>query len=513
MISAFSNTLKIPELRQRIFFTLIIIVIVRVGAAIPLPGVNSTVLQAALDAAADAAAKAGGGDETGGGAIGALVNVFSGGGLKNCAIFALGIMPYISASIMMQLMTAVVPQLQRLSREDGGRSKINMLTRYVTIVLCLIQGYMLAKSLQFPANNIFLADIARYIGESEALVPEYGPKFVFVTVMVITAGTMLMMWLGEQVTERGIGNGISLIISVNIVSALPGALVQVWETYISGAVVAAGETANLRQPLTLVFLVALLFVVIAAVISITQALRKITIQYAKRVVGRKVYGGQSSYLPLKVNYAGVMPNIFAQAIVLFPAQIIAFAFKDNLTMNNIASQLTSGWMYYTLTGLLIFFFSYFWVATMFQPTQIADDLKKNGGYIPGHRPGKPTAAFLDFTMSRLTFAGAIFLTVIALLPALVARRAGISMNVAQFFGGTSLLILVGVLLDMMRQAETHLIQRHYDGFLRKGKIRGRTDRRLGAGAAAGSNSMVWLYLFIAVLIIVGVVSIMINSGS
>jgi preprotein translocase subunit SecY len=509
MISAFSNTLKIPELRQRIFFTLIIIVIVRVGAAIPLPGVNSTVLQAAIDAAADAAAQSGGGDETGGGAIGALVNVFSGGGLKNCAIFALGIMPYISASIMMQLLTAVVPQLQRLSREDGGRSKINMLTRYVTIVLCLIQGYMLAKSLESPANNIFLADIARYMEDSgAALVPGYGTQFVFVTVMVITAGTMLMMWLGEQVTERGIGNGISLIISVNIVSALPGALVQVWETYISGA-----EVGELRQPLTLVFLVALLFVVIAAVISITQALRKITIQYAKRVVGRKVYGGQSSYLPLKVNYAGVMPIIFAQAIVLFPAQIIAFVWPRSETMNGIASQLTQGWMYYTLTGLLIFFFSYFWVATMFQPTQIADDLKKNGGYIPGHRPGKPTADFLDFTMSRLTFAGAIFLTVIALLPALVARRAGISMNVAQFFGGTSLLILVGVLLDMMRQTETHLIQRHYDGFLRKGKIRGRTDRRLGAGSAAGSNSMVWLYLLIAVLIIVGVVAIGVNSGN
>ena len=506
MISAFSNTLKIPELRDRIFFTLIIIVIVRVGAAIPLPGVNSTVLQAAIDAAADAAASSGGEEETGGGAIGALVNVFSGGGLKNCAIFALGIMPYISASIMMQLLTAVVPQLQRLSREDGGRAKINMLTRYVTIVLCLIQGYMLARSLENPANNIFLADIARYMGESGSLVPGYGTQFVIVTVMVITAGTMLLMWLGEQVTERGIGNGISLIISVNIVSALPGALVQVWKTYISGA-----EAGQLQQPLTLVFLVALLFVVIAAVISITQAVRKITIQYAKRVVGRKVYGGQSSFLPLKVNYAGVMPIIFAQAIVLFPAQIIAFAFPQSEAMNRFAGQMTSGWPYYTLTGLLIFFFSYFWVATMFQPTQIADDLKKNGGYIPGHRPGKPTASFLDFTMSRLTFAGAIFLTVIALLPALVARRAGISMNVAQFFGGTSLLILVGVLLDMMRQAETHLIQRHYDGFLRKGKIRGRTDRRLGGGAAGGGNSMVWLYLFIAVLIIVGVVAIMINS--
>tara|TARA_B100000902_G_C27309093_1_gene917286 strand:- start:1702 stop:3222 length:1521 start_codon:yes stop_codon:yes gene_type:complete len=506
MISAFRNTLKIPELKQRIFFTLIIIIIVRVGAAIPLPGVDSTVLQEALDKAADAQKS---GEETGGGgALGALVNVFSGGGLKNCAIFALGIMPYISASIMMQLLSAVVPRLQRLSREDGGRAKINMFTRYVTIVLCVVQGGMLANSLENPANNIFLQDIARYMQDTNAkLVPEYGTQFVLLTVLVITAGTMLMMWLGEQVTERGIGNGISLIISVNIVSALPGALVQVWNTYISGATV-----DELGKPLLLVGLIIVLFLVIAAVISITQALRKITVQYAKRVVGRKVYGGQSSYLPLKVNYAGVMPIIFAQAIVLFPAQIISFLAPNSETIGAIAAQMTTGWVYYTLTGMLIFFFSYFWVATMFQPTQIADDLKKNGGYIPGHRPGKGTADFLDFTMSRLTFAGATFLTVIALMPALFARGLGISMNVAQFFGGTSLLILVGVLLDIMRQAETHLIQRHYDGFLRKGKIRGRTDRRVGGGSMGGETKMTWLTALVAVLLIAGVVAYYINRS-
>ena len=506
MISAFRNTLKIPELKQRIFFTLIIIIIVRVGAAIPLPGVDSTVLQEALDKAADAQKS---GEETGGGgALGALVNVFSGGGLKNCAIFALGIMPYISASIMMQLLSAVVPRLQRLSREDGGRAKINMFTRYVTIVLCVVQGGMLANSLENPANNIFLQDIARYMQDTNAkLVPEYGTQFVLLTVLVITAGTMLMMWLGEQVTERGIGNGISLIISVNIVSALPGALVQVWNTYISGATV-----DELGKPLLLVGLIIVLFLVIAAVISITQALRKITVQYAKRVVGRKVYGGQSSYLPLKVNYAGVMPIIFAQAIVLFPAQIISFLAPNSEFVGGIAAQMTTGWVYYTLTGMLIFFFSYFWVATMFQPTQIADDLKKNGGYIPGHRPGKGTADFLDFTMSRLTFAGATFLTVIALMPALFARGLGISMNVAQFFGGTSLLILVGVLLDIMRQAETHLIQRHYDGFLRKGKIRGRTDRRVGGGSMGGETKMTWLIALVAVLLIAGVVAYYINRS-
>ena len=382
-----------------------------------------------------------------------------------------------------------------------------MYTRYVTIVLCIVQGSMLANSLENPANNIFLQDIARYMQDTNAkLVPEFGKQFIFLTVLVITAGTMLMMWLGEQVTERGIGNGISLIISVNIVSALPGALVQVWNTYISGAI-----DGDPSKPMLLVGLIVVLFLVIASVISITQALRKITVQYAKRVVGRKVYGGQSSYLPLKVNYAGVMPIIFAQAIVLFPAQIISFIAPESETIGRIATQMTAGWIYYTLTGILIFFFSYFWVATMFQPAQIADDLKKNGGYIPGHRPGKATADFLDFTMSRLTFAGATFLTIIALLPALFARGLGISMNVAQFFGGTSLLILVGVLLDIMRQAETHLIQRHYDGFLRKGKIRGRTDRRVGGAASGAETRLTLLWFMVAILIVAGIVAYFVNK--
>lgn len=494
MISAFANTLKIPELRQRIFFTLAMVVIVRIGAAIPLPGVDAQVLQEALSNR----------DKSdGAGAIGALINVFSGGGLMNCAIFALGIMPYISASIMMQLLTAVVPRLGKLAREDGGRSKINMYTRYVTIILSVVQGFLLAKSLDNPAGNIMLSSIAGYIQENNlVLVPDYGFWFVMVAVMVITAGTMLMMWLGEQITERGIGNGISLIIAVNIVSALPGALVQVWQTYITGA-----ASGNVQQPIKLVLMIALLIAVIAAVIAITQAVRKITVQYAKRVVGRKVLGGQNSFLPLKVNYAGVMPIIFAQAIVFFPAQIIGFLFQGNAGMQKFAGAITTGWLYYVLTGVLIFFFSYFWVATMFQPQQIADDLKKNGGYIPGRRPGKATAEFLDFTMSRLTFAGACFLTIVALLPAFIAKWMGISPTVAQFFGGTSLLILVGVLLDIMRQAETHLIQRHYDGFLRKGKIRGRNDRRVataGGGKTASKNAMIWLYTLMAILVIVGV---------
>lgn len=490
MISAFANTLKIPELRQRIFFTLAMIVIVRVGAAITLPGVDAGVLQVALKEAGNAADNA----------IGALVNVFSGGGLKNCAIFALGIMPYISASIMMQLLTAVVPRLSKLAREDGGRQKINMYTRYATIILCVFQALMLARSLQNPANNIFLRGIASAIETTgRPLVPEYGTGFVIMTILVITAGTMLLMWLGEQITERGIGNGISLIISVNIVSALPGALVQTWETFIG-----TDEQANTMNPIYLVLLVAFLFIVIAAIVSLTQAQRRITVQYAKRVVGRKVYGGQSSYLPLKVNYAGVMPIIFAQAILLFPSTIIDALFPQAVWAKKFSEAMMYGSLHYIFSAILIFFFSYFWVATMFQPNQIAEDLKKNGGYIPGVRPGKPTASFLDYTMSRLTFAGAIFLTIVAILPMFVSRALGINANIAQFFGGTSILILVGVLLDVMRQAETHLLQRHYDGFLRKGKIRGRSGARQGGtGSGGAKSSMIWIYAFLGLLIIVG----------
>ncbi|MFV1995082.1 MAG: preprotein translocase subunit SecY, partial [Verrucomicrobiales bacterium] len=435
-------------------------------------------------------------------AVAALLNVFSGGGLQNCAIFALGIMPYISASIMMQLLTAVVPQLHKLAREDGGRQKINMYTRYVTIGLCIFQGYLLAKSLVNPQANMFLRGLSEVIQRTgRELVPDPGWQFIVVAVLTITAGTLVLMWIGDQITERGIGNGISLIITINIISSLPGAIVQVWNTFIVGT-----DSSNAMNPIILVILIAFLLFVIAAVISITQAQRRITIQYAKRVVGRKVYGGQTQYMPLKVNYSGVMPIIFAQAILLFPAQILDMAFPAQRWAANLSQNLSDGPVYYGLSALMIFFFSYFWVATMFQPNQIADDLKKNGGYIPGVRPGKPTAEFLDFTMSRLTFAGAIFLTVVATLPAFLSRKLGVPPLAAQFFGGTSVLILVGVLLDMMRQIETHLIQRHYDGFLRKGKIRGRSDRGLrgGTGAmAAGGNGMLYIYLLIAILVIAG----------
>jgi preprotein translocase subunit SecY len=495
MVSAFLNSVKIPELRRRILFTLAVIVIVRLGAAITTPGVNQAVLQEWFRSALT---------EKSGGGVAALFNLFSGGALENCAIFSLGIMPYISASIMMQLLTAVIPQLGRLAREDGGRQKIMQLTRYATVGLCIFQGYLLAVSFQHPESYHTMlpgiTDTMRNLGL--ALVEDTGWTFRIVTVISLTAGTLFLMWLGDQITERGIGNGISLIITIGIVARLPAALAQAWKTFVPSSQTGTSQV----NPAILVLMVAFLFLVIAGVIAVTQGVRKITVQYAKRVVGRKQYGGNTQYMPLKVNYPGVMPIIFAWALLLFPNTIVSMAFRNSPTARQISEMLSAGWLHYVVLASMIFFFSYFWVATQFQPSQIADDLKKYGGYIPGVRPGKPTADFLDYTMTRLTFAGAVFLTVIAILPQLLAHQLNVPYITAQFFGGTSLLIIVGVMLDTMRQVETHLIQRHYDGFLRKGRLRSGFRDRLAyrSGEAARENTLMWLYVGIAVLVIGGV---------
>lgn len=494
MVSAFLNTVKIPELRRRILFTLAIIVMVRLGAAITCPGVNQWVLQEWFHTSLT---------EKQGGNIAALFNLFSGGALENCAIFSLGIMPYISASIMMQLLTAVIPQLGRLAKEDGGRQKIMQYTRYATVILCVVQGYLLAVSFQHPESYAtLLPNISETINRlGIPLVADLGLQFRIITVISLTTGTLFLMWLGDQITERGIGNGISLIITVGIVARLPAALAQAWKTFVPSAATGTSQV----NPAILVMMIAFLFIVIAAVIAVTQGVRKVTVQYAKRVVGRKMYGGQTQYMPLKVNYAGVMPIIFAFALLLFPATIVSYI-PNSPTAQRIVGALNSGWPHYLILAAMIFFFSYFWVATQFQPSQIADDLKKYGGYIPGVRPGKPTAEFLDYTMTRLTFAGAIFLTMIAILPTLLSRGLNVPQITSQFFGGTSLLIIVGVILDTMRQVETHLIQRHYDGFLRKGRIRGgRFDRAAYArGDAARSTTLMWLYVCIAIIAIGGV---------
>ncbi len=493
MISAFFNIRKIPELRNRVLFTLLMVVLYRIGCTITCPGVNASVLKHYFVERMNAS-----GD---GGGAAALFNIFSGGALEQCAVFSLGVMPYISASIMMQLLTAVIPQLGKLSKEEGGRQKISQYTRYVTIILCVFQGWLMTKQFVNPSNSI-LPGITETMALYGQLVPEASFWFELVCVISLTAGTMLLMWLGDQITDRGVGNGMSLIIAVGIVARLPAALVQAWKT-----VVPTGAAAGSVAPMKLVLMLAFLVLVIAGVICLTQAQRRITIQYAKRVVGRKVYGGVAQYMPLKVNYAGVMPIIFGQALLVFPATMITMIAPNNPTAKRFAESLNSGWPYYLIYSLLIFFFSYFWVATQFQPQQIADDLKKAGGYIPGVRPGKPTAEFLDRAMTRLTFAGAMFLLVIALLPSLLSRQANIPQAAAQFFGGTSILIVVGVVLDTMRQIETHLLQRHYDGFLRKGKLRGRFERSPEQrGESVGNTTLVWLAVGAAILVLAGVVA-------
>lgn len=447
MLSAFTNSLRIPELRQRLLFTFGIIFVCRLIAAVPTPGVDAVALREFMVQVR----------ATAGGSFVGLFDLFSGGALENCAVGALGVMPYISASIILQLMTAVVPALERLAREgDTGRQKITQYTRYLTVLLCVVQGYAMAMTLENPEALGITRDIV--------LIPGWG--FRLLAIVTMTTGTLLLMWLGEQVTERGIGNGMSLIITVGIVSRMPSAFQAAFNMFkpIDGVV-----QFSLFH---LIGLLIMIFMVIAAVIAVTQAQRKIPVQYAKRVVGRKVYGGQSTYMPLRVNYSGVMPIIFGQAILMFPTKILGMI--PGPFFQSLASALNYGTMTHNiLYAVLILFFSYFWVATQFNPIQIADDLKKYGGYVPGIRPGKPTAEFLDRTMTRITLAGAIFLSVIAVLPTVMAQQFRIPWIVASFFGGTSMLIMVGVMLDTMRQVESHLVMRYYDGFLKKGRLRGR----------------------------------------
>ncbi|MFZ5807009.1 MAG: preprotein translocase subunit SecY [Verrucomicrobiota bacterium] len=498
MFSAFANCLKIPELRQRILFTLALIVFVRLGAAIPCPGINPQVLGEYFKQVVE---------QQNQGSILGLFNLFSGGALENCAIFSLTIMPYISASIVMQLATGVIPSIGKLAREEGGRQKITQYTRYGTLLLCFIQGWLLAVGFEHPQTIPIFQGIEPVIAKFGPLVPDPGWGFRIVTVVTLTAGTMLLMWLGEQITDKGIGNGISLVIAIGIVARLPAALVAGWNVFVPP--VGSGKEA--ASPMLLVLLIGFLFLVIAATIMITQAMRKVNVQYARQVRGNKVYGGQTSFLPLKVNYSGVMPIIFANSILLFPATLISLVFPHWQTAVRFSQMLAGGWMHYVLSGSMIFFFSYFWVAMVFNPTQIADDMKRHGGFIPGVRPGEPTAKFLDYSMTRLTFAGAIFLTVLAILPMMINQLIKIPMITAQFFGGTGLLIIVGVMLDTMRQMETHLLQRHYDGFLKRGRLRGRSTAPGASGETIGEDKLVWLLAIVGVLVLGGIVASLIQA--
>jgi preprotein translocase subunit SecY len=495
MLSAFANCFKIPELRQRIIFTLCVVVIVRIGAAIPVPGINASILALYFHQMIE---------KDPNNTVVGLFNLFSGGALENCAVFTLGIIPYISASIMLQLMTAVVPSLSKLAREEGGRQKITQYTRYATIVICVFQGYFYAKQFENPKTSQLFANIDAITNQYGALVPSPGAWFELTTVVSLLAGTLLLMWLGEQITDKGIGNGISMVITINIVSRLPAALLQGWQMIRPPAGSTGAELPEIVLPMMLLFL----FAVIAGTIAITQAQRKVTIQYAKQVRGNKVYGGQTSFLPLKVNYSGVMPIIFAQSILIVPAFMIKILpVGTSPWLRDFADSLTNGSLHYVFYVAMIFFFSYFWVSFMFNPLQISEDVKRNGGFIPGVRPGPPTADFLEYTMTRLTLAGAIFLAILAILPMGAQQLAHVPVLTSQFFGGTSLLIMIGVMLDTMRQMETYLLQRHYDGFLKKGRIRGRSSGPAmpGQGHTADTGNYVWLFVVIAILLIVGAV--------
>jgi preprotein translocase subunit SecY len=459
IFNTFANCFKIPELKSRMLFTLGLLAICRLMAWIRIPNLNGEALTEFFKNTAQ-----------GGGGVLGMYNTFAGGALEHCAVGSLGIMPYISATIIIQLLTAVMPKLSKLAREENGRAKIVQYGRYLTVLLCLGQGLFFAMNWEHPQNAF------RGFQGSLVLDTNYIWWYRIQTVLIMTTGTMLLMWLGEQITERGVGNGVSLVITIGIVARLPRALVALKDMFWPGG----GVTSNYHLAGSGVMLLILLVLVIGGVIAITQAQRKVPVQYAQRAVGRKMYSGGTSFMPLRVNYSGVMPIIFAQSILMFPQSI--FVHLSNMAsvpflkdlFGRIAQSLNYGSVVYlTIYSLMILFFAYFWVATQFNEIQIADDLKKNGGYIPGVRPGQGTSDYLHKSMSRITLAGAIFLMVIATIPIILSRQMNIPPDVSQFFGGTSILITVGVLLDTMRQVESHLMMRHYDGFLKKGRLRGR----------------------------------------
>ncbi|MGE5190772.1 MAG: preprotein translocase subunit SecY [Gemmatimonadota bacterium] len=434
MLSGFQNITRVPELKKRLLVTALLLTVYRVGVYIPTPGIDTAALQALFA------------QQTG--TLFGLIDMFSGGAVSRFSIFTLGIMPYISASIILQLLTVVIPQLEKLSKEgELGRRKITQYTRYGTIVLSVIQGMGIAIGLEGVAA-----------GGGGSVVYNAGWAFRLMTVITLTSGTAFLMWLGEQITERGIGNGISLIIFAGIVARFPSGLVRTF------TLIRTGEM-NLFTGL---FILLLMIAVVAVIIYFERAHRRIPVQYARRIVGRRVYGGQSTHLPLKVNTAGVIPPIFASSILLFPATLANFI-KHPVT-KTISDALTPGRLFYEpLYIAFIIFFCYFYTAVTFNPVDVADNMKKYGGFVPGIRPGKKTAEYIDRILTRITLGGALYVSVICVLPSILISR----FNVPFYFGGTGLLIVVGVAMDTIQQIETHLITRHYEGFLKKGQIKGR----------------------------------------
>ena len=442
MIDRIRNIFNIPELRKRILFTLGILLVVRIGAHIPIPGIDGEALGAAIQNFQNT--------------LFGLYDLFAGGAFSRATLFALGIMPYISASIIIQLMGAVVPYFQRLQKEgEEGRKKITQLTRYGTVLISTMQAYGI---------SIFLGSMTSNIGGAVVpVVPNPGILFTFTAIVSLVTGTMLMMWLGERITERGIGNGISLIIMVGIMSRFPSVIIT--------EVVYVRE--GLRGLLGEIILIAIMFVIVGCVVLLTQGTRKIPVQYAKRVVGRKIYGGQATHIPMKVNTAGVMPIIFAQSIMFIPTTIATFFTNNEFFQSMMRWFSFDHPFYWFVFGTMIIFFTYFYTAIAFDPVQVSTTMKQQGGFIPGVRPGKKTAEFIDNILTRVTLPGSFSLAFIAIFPYILMQIMDIDFNLASFFGGTSLLIVVGVGLDTIQQIESHLMMRHYDGFLSKGRIRGR----------------------------------------
>ena len=440
-IETIKNIFKIEELRTRLGYTFLLILIYRLGCFIVLPGIDTTML-AKLQSTSQQ------------GLVG-LLNMFSGGAFGNASVFALGVMPYISASIVIQLLGMFVPYFRKLQMEgESGRRKMNQITRYLTILILCIQGpaYIASIHSQIP-GSAFIAETQ--LGWSRF-------AYNLVATIILMAGSMFVMWLGERITDRGIGNGISLLIMIGIVARLPYALVAEVGTKLT-------TTAG-GGPIALIVELIIWFLVIVATIALVQAVRKVPVQYAKRVIGNRQYGGVRQYIPLKINAAGVMPIIFAQALMLFP---LLFARFD--ATRGIAASLShyTGFWYNLIFGLMVVIFTYFYTAVTVNPTMMAEDMKKNGGFIPGVKPGKATVNYLDDIMSKVTLPGSIFLAIIAILPAF-ARIAGINDSFASFYGGTSLLILVGVVLDTLQQVESYLLMRHYDGLMKTGRLSGRS---------------------------------------
>ncbi len=435
MIGKLQEIFSIPELKRRVLYSLGLLVVYRIGSHITTPGVDPAVLTAFFQGKQ--------------GTILGLYDLFAGGNLEKATIFALGIMPYISASIILQLFQAVIPFFEKLAKEgEEGRKKITQYTRYGTVVLSLVQAIGIA---------IFLESLRGPGGELAVMAPGWG--FRLITILTLTSGTIFVMWLGEQISERGIGNGISLIITIGIIARYPNDTINTYRALSIGQL----------SPFRLLILVAIMISVIAGIIFVTQGQRRIPVQYAKRVVGRKIYGGQASHIPLGVNIAGVIPIIFAQSIIMFPGTIAAF-FKDFTFMQSIALALSPGHiLHMTLYTVIIIFFTYFYTAIVLNPVDVAENMKKSGGFIPGIRPGKRTAEFIDRVLTRITLPGAIFLAFIAVLPEVLLTKA----KAPFYFGGTGLLIVVGVVLDTLRQIESHLLMRHYEGFTKYGKLRGR----------------------------------------